>query len=67
DIGESKDLAKTNPEKTQELLKHLEQWRKETGAPIPTEANPNYDAEAEALALAGKGNPKKRGRKKKRN
>ena len=67
DIGEAKDLATTNPEKTQELLKQLEQWRKETGAPIPTEANPAYDADAEALALAGKANPKKKGRKKKRN
>jgi len=64
DIGETTDLAKTNPEKTKELLKQLEQWKKDIGAPIPARANPEYDAEAEALALAGNANPKANKKKK---
>ncbi len=42
DIGERVNLAETNPEKTQELLEILEEWRKSTGAPVPTELNPEY-------------------------
>jgi len=42
DIGEKHNLAETNPKITQELLLILEEWRKNTGAPVPTEINPEY-------------------------
>jgi arylsulfatase A-like enzyme len=42
DIGERMNLAQEYPEKTQELFSLLEQWREETGAPVPTELNPEY-------------------------
>ena len=42
DIGERNNLAKTHPEKKEELLKLLKEWWKETNAPIPTELNPEY-------------------------
>jgi arylsulfatase A-like enzyme len=42
DISERVNLAETNPDKTNELLKLLEEWRKSTGAPTPTEHNPEY-------------------------
>lgn len=65
DIGESTNLAKTKPEKAQQLLMTLEAWRKSIGAPVPVEPNPEFDAEAEAAAIAGKGKPrnKKKGEK----
>ena len=42
DIGERQNLTESNPEKTQELLEILEEWRERTGAPVPTELNPEY-------------------------
>jgi len=36
DIGEKKNLAKTNAEKTKELHGKLLAWRKEIKAPMPT-------------------------------
>ena len=68
DIGEIKNLAKSNPKKLAELHQTLIEWRKSIKAPVPTEPNPNYDAEAEAAAMAGKspGKPKKKDRKKKK-
>ncbi len=42
DIGEKVNLADTNPGKTQELLEILVEWRERTGAPVPTELNPEY-------------------------
>jgi arylsulfatase A-like enzyme len=42
DIGETNNLAETNPEKLQELLKILENWREEINAPVPKEINPEY-------------------------
>jgi len=54
DIGEANNLAESNTQKTAELLARLEQWRKQTGAPVPTEPNPAYDAEAEAAAMRAK-------------
>ncbi|MCY1722082.1 sulfatase [Prolixibacteraceae bacterium Z1-6] len=42
DIGEKNNLANLKPEKVQELLAMLEKWRQETGAPVPTELNPEY-------------------------
>ena len=42
DIGEAKDLAKTNPAKAAELRALLKAWRKRVGAKMPT-PNPDYD------------------------
>jgi arylsulfatase A-like enzyme len=42
DIAENNNLAETNPEKLNELLVILEQWRKTTNAPVPRELNPEY-------------------------
>jgi len=42
DIGETKDLATTNPQKAAELRGKLNAWRQSVGAQIPT-LNPDYD------------------------
>lgn len=42
DIGETVNLARSMPEKSEELLAELRQWRLEVGAQMPT-LNPNYD------------------------
>lgn len=42
DIGERNNLTAKEPEKRDELLGLLKNWWKETGAPIPTELNPEY-------------------------
>lgn len=42
DIGESKDLSKSNPEKYGEMVALMEQRLKETGAQLPV-PNPDYD------------------------
>jgi arylsulfatase A-like enzyme len=42
DISERNNLAVSNPQKTEELLGILEEWRKGTNAPIPKELNPQY-------------------------
>jgi hypothetical protein len=42
DIGESKDLSKTNPAKAKELREMLHQWREDVNAQIP-QPNPDYD------------------------
>ena len=42
DIGEKNNLAKSNPDKTAQLLQLLETWRKETNAPVPSILNPDY-------------------------
>lgn len=43
DISEKHNLTSTNPEKMQELLKMLENWRREVNAPVPQELNPAYE------------------------
>ena len=43
DIGERRDLAALHPEKREELHQLMRDWRRETGAPVPTEPNPLYD------------------------
>lgn len=60
DIGETTNLAKTNPEKAEELLRELKGWQKQIHAPIPSEPNPQYDAKAEAQAIAKKGQGKRK-------
>lgn len=42
DLSEQTNLANTKPEKVKELLALLENWRKETNAPVPTELNPKF-------------------------
>ena len=44
DIGEAKNLAKTMPDKTRALHQRLLAWRKSVKAPVPTKANPKFDA-----------------------
>ena len=51
DIGESKNLATTHPEKASELHTKLKQWREKTGAAIPTDPNPQFDADVEKAAI----------------
>ena len=43
DVGEKRNLAETYPEKRDELLILLENWRTELNAPVPVELNPEYD------------------------
>lgn len=43
DLGETNDLSQSNPEKTAELHQMMQSWRESTGAPVPTELNPDYD------------------------
>ncbi len=43
DIGETKNLRDQYPQKTKELLKDLKLWQESTNAPIPTEANPEFE------------------------
>ncbi len=54
DPGEEKNLAKTNPAKTKELLQKLKDWRKHTNAPVPTKINEEYDAAFEADLISKK-------------
>lgn len=51
DIGETKDLSKSEPKKVDELLTRLIEWRKQTNAPIPSTPNPKFDAEVEQSAI----------------
>lgn len=44
DIGETEDLYDQYPEKAGALLAELRQWRKNTGAPVPNETNPHFEA-----------------------
>jgi hypothetical protein len=51
DIGESNDLAKTNPTLTASRHAQLQACLKKIGADLPT-ANPNYDATAKRTAAS---------------
>ncbi|MCA1761191.1 MAG: sulfatase-like hydrolase/transferase, partial [Bacteroidales bacterium] len=42
DISEKNNLAESYPEKRDELLNLLENWRQEIHAPVPAELNPEY-------------------------
>lgn len=44
DPGEENSVADQNPQKTQELLKKLVEWRAATNAQVPSQSNPEYDA-----------------------
>lgn len=43
DLGETNNLSESNPEKTAELHRMMQEWRESTGSPVPTEPNPDYD------------------------
>lgn len=45
DIGESKELSGSHPDKAQELSQALHRWQKLVQAAIPTELNPKYKPE----------------------
>lgn len=47
DIGESNNLAAERPEKAEELLGVLREWRVSTGAPVPITPNPKYEPTAQ--------------------
>ena len=51
DVGETTNLAGSHPDKARQLHRELRRWREAIAAPVPREANPNYDAEAEAKAI----------------
>ena len=42
DISEKHNLVDTYPEKTLDLHNRLKRWRRITGAPVPSEPNPEY-------------------------
>lgn len=42
DISEQHNLVVENPDKSQELYKLLDSWRKQVEAPIPVQQNPQY-------------------------
>lgn len=42
DISEKNNMVKSNPEKVIELVELLNQWRKQTNAPIPADLNPEF-------------------------
>ena len=43
DIGESRDLSKTQPEIADRLLKELKAWTTAVNAPTPTQLNPEFN------------------------
>ena len=51
DVGEQRNLVDSHPQQARMMHERLKQWRRDIGAPVPTEPNPRYDAEAEAEAL----------------
>lgn len=54
DLGESRDLAATHPEKRDELHRLLQEWRTAAGAQMPT-PNPDYDPARDQAPRAKKG------------
>jgi hypothetical protein len=60
DLGESRNLAASHPEKTRELHQQMLQWRSELKAPMPTPKEPT------AAASSGKKSKGKGGGKKKK-
>ncbi|QEG00941.1 Arylsulfatase [Stieleria maiorica] len=52
DPGESTNLAESQPQQRERLHGLLKTWRESTGAPVPTEPNPDFDADDEAREIA---------------
>lgn len=51
DIGERHNMAQTESQIRNQLLKELNEWKKSVDAPTPTEKNPNYDKDFERRKL----------------
>ncbi|MDP8244902.1 MAG: sulfatase [Candidatus Hinthialibacter antarcticus] len=51
DLSETTDLAKHEPDKTRELLDDLRAWRDSVNAPVPTQADPNYEPDGFNMRL----------------
>ena len=49
DLGERKNIAAQNPAITKKLHEMMIAWRKKTKAPVPTQANPDYDPNAKPI------------------
>ena len=54
DIGETRNLAKTMPDKAEELRRVLRAWRSSTRAPVPTVRNSKFDPRA-PVVMDGEG------------
>lgn len=50
DAGEANNLIHQERERGRELYRQLVAWREQTGAPVPREQNPHFDAMAESIA-----------------
>lgn len=58
DPGEKRNLTSSEPEKLRQLQKVLGDWQQETGAALPTKANPAYQPNAgESRGRRGPGGP----------
>ena len=57
DIGESKDLSKTQPEIADRLLKELKAWTTATNAPTPTQLNPEFNPKGNTKSKKKKSKP----------
>lgn len=51
DVGESKNVFQSEPEKAAELTRELSSWQQRTAAPNQLAKNPAFDAEKEASAI----------------
>jgi hypothetical protein len=56
DLGETKNLVATYPDKAKELHDRLIAWRKETSAPMPTPNKAGAGTAAPSAKKAGKAN-----------
>ena len=45
DVGEARECSAEHPEVVARLHSMMKAWREETGAPVPTEPNPEYEGE----------------------
>ena len=69
DPHEEHDLSRVQPDRTRTLAAALHAWQRETGAAIPTRANPAYDPRAERPRGGNRpdGGGRQRGRQKRPN
>ena len=65
DLGEKNDLARTMPDKAEEMHRALVEWRKSVDAPVPAEKNPQYDPAARAAGRPASRAARKRKKKSK--
>ncbi len=67
DLGETTNVAERNSSITRELLNQMSTWRQQTNAPVPNQANPEFDPDAEARAIAEIENSGKTNKRKNKN